>query len=116
MPQLDTLSYMSQLFWLFIILSTFYILVIQFIAPELKKITRLRTLLTTTEHLLEPTKETELLTESLIQQKGLLVTSNELTQQLTQKAIQTKHQKELKHFNQAYLIQLSQLLLKKYHG
>ena len=116
MPQLDILSYMSQLLWLVVILGTFYILVIRHIAPELKKVRRLRTLLTLTEQPFEPNQETQVLTETLTQQKTLLATSNELTQHMTQKAIQTKHQKELKSFNQTYLNFLSQLLLKKYHG
>lgn len=42
MPQLDTYMYFSQVFWLLVIYSFFYILVLQNILPEVARVLKLR--------------------------------------------------------------------------
>jgi F0F1-type ATP synthase membrane subunit b/b' len=42
MPQLDTYMYFSQVFWLFVIFTTFYILVLNNILPNISRVLKLR--------------------------------------------------------------------------
>jgi F0F1-type ATP synthase membrane subunit b/b' len=42
MPQLDTATYLSQVFWLLLVFFVFYILVLQFILPKLSTILKVR--------------------------------------------------------------------------
>ena len=42
MPQLDTYMYLSQVFWLLVLFTTFYILVLNNILPNISRVLKLR--------------------------------------------------------------------------
>jgi len=42
MPQLDTYMYLSQVFWLLVLFTTFYILILNNILPNISRILKLR--------------------------------------------------------------------------
>jgi len=42
MPQLDTYMYLSQVFWLLVLFTTFYILVLNNILPSISRVLKLR--------------------------------------------------------------------------
>jgi F0F1-type ATP synthase membrane subunit b/b' len=42
MPQLDTFTYLSQLFWVFVLFSGFYVLVLSDILPSFSQILKTR--------------------------------------------------------------------------
>ena len=42
MPQLDTATYLPQVFWLLVVFFIFYVLVLQFILPKLSTILKIR--------------------------------------------------------------------------
>jgi hypothetical protein len=114
MPQLDIISYMSQLFWLLILLALFYLLVIRYILPELKKIQRVREIYTFQEFPISLSKyQTNIsisMYETLNHQEELLKKAKLLNQEMVVKFVKTTNKERLN--NQSYLTKITKILVK----
>jgi hypothetical protein len=109
MPQLDVLTYLSQLLWLLIILIGFYLFVIKFVLPEIKQIKIIR------DFLIKP--QSKLIFHFIqypMEQQQILNQLNLLNNQIKKSQIQTINQENWKQVNQNYLLRLSQLLIKQH--
>nr|YP_009490411.1 ATP synthase F0 subunit 8 [Gracilaria tenuistipitata]ARU07642.1 ATP synthase subunit 8 [Gracilaria tenuistipitata]AWH62568.1 ATP synthase F0 subunit 8 [Gracilaria tenuistipitata]AWH62593.1 ATP synthase F0 subunit 8 [Gracilaria tenuistipitata var. liui]AXI97786.1 ATP synthase F0 subunit 8 [Gracilaria tenuistipitata] len=94
MPQLDRIIVFSQIFWLFLIFSLFYVVLTHYFLPMFLKSLKIRKQIIdiNTQEVLEKTKQTlskkNLLRKTLIQ--NLEITSNLLTDHFTQLIIDKK--------------------------
>lgn len=112
MPQLDTYMYFSQVFWLIIMFTTFYILVLNNILPNIARVLKLRNKQINTSESSLVSKEHE---------KVMETTSNTLEYSLqdstkflnnVRKASSTWLEDSLKETNEKTLVELNKNYLK----
>jgi F0F1-type ATP synthase membrane subunit b/b' len=124
MPQLDTLTYLSQLFWVFIIFAVFYAMVVRHILPALstaikvrkKKLQANSTLISSleTEELETASSYETILMNSLAESRSLLTkTTDSATEWLKVTSSQT-NASELRESNEEYVKALGALTGKKF--
>ena|ERR1700728_2749472 len=110
MPQLDIVSYMSQLFWLLIVLGIFYLLVLKYILPELKKIQKVREISILQEKPLSLALYQTTMYETLHHQEEILKKAELLNQEMVVTFLKRTNKERLNNWN--YLTKITQLLLK----
>lgn len=117
MAQLDILSYFTQLIWLIVILSSFYIIIIRKILPEIKRVFKLRELglkaITPEEIRIESTLENNVIINTLEKINKEIKELTVLNNKLTKENIKGKNKKELNEANKKYLNSIIKLLITK---
>lgn len=116
MAQLDILSYFTQLIWLIVILGSFYVIIIRKILPEIKRVFKVRALMSKT-HMETVTpvlkSENKLLINTLEIVNEEIKEITEINKKLTKENIKGKNKKELKEANIEYLKSITKLLITK---
>lgn len=112
MPQLDFLSYSSQLIGSLLIFSIFYLITLKSVLPSLKEIQKVRKFLTKVEREETIPLETE---KELFQETRTLIEKHQsLCRNQGAQLFKGTYQDSLKKVSKDYLLQLSHLLIKKH--
>lgn len=124
MPQLDTLTYLSQLFWVFIIFAVFYAMVVRHILPALstaikvrkKKLQANSTLISSleTEELETASSYETILMNSLAESRSLLTKTTESATEWLKVTSSETNASDLKESNEEYVMALGALTGKKF--
>lgn len=122
MPQLDTLTFFSQFFWLSIFYLGFYLALVKYFLPKMGRILKIRSLKmssgsTSSGPLLEIKEEHELLKqkrdnsllEGLKESRQLFQESSQNTQVWLQKVLDDINKNQLQEVNKSYFQSVSDL-------
>ena len=122
MPQLDTLTFFSQFFWLSIFYLGFYLALVKYFLPKMGRILKIRSLKmssgsTSSGPLLEIKEEHELLKQNrdnsllsgLKESRQLFQESSQNTQVWLQKVLDDINKNQLQEMNKTYLQSVSDL-------
>jgi F0F1-type ATP synthase membrane subunit b/b' len=125
MAQLDIISYFTQIFWLTVILSTFYVVLIRKVLPEIKKTFKIRALTIALEGsaagessgLLASKEENKLITHSLSLLNKEVKEIDHLNTKLIVENVKGKNRRKVSHglneSNQTYINSVTKLVMQR---
>lgn len=113
MPQLDILSYLTQIIWLTIIIGAFYLIIIRKVLPEIKKIFQVRDLMKfmEIEMISKELEESKLIVNTLTISNNNIKEKTQINNQSMLTNIKIKNKNYLVEANKNYLINLTKNLL-----
>jgi len=117
MPQLDTFMYLSQVFWLLVLFTIFYILVLNNILPNISRVLKLRrkkissegSFILSEEHNSVMTNTSNVLEESLINSTLSLSKTRTSTFSWLEISLKEANEKTLLDLNKTYLKNVGEL-------
>jgi F-type H+-transporting ATPase subunit b len=117
MPQLDTFMYLSQVFWLLVLFTIFYILVLNNILPNISRVLKLRrkkissegSFILSEEHNAVMTNTSNVLEESLINSTLSLSKTRTSTFSWLEISLKEANEKTLLDLNKTYLKNVGEL-------
>ena len=117
MPQLDTFMYLSQVFWLLVLFTVFYILVLNNILPNISRVLKLRRKKISSEgisvfseeHNLVMVTTSNVLEESLINSTTSLSKTRISTFDWLEVSLKEANEKTLLDLNKTYLKNIGEL-------
>jgi F-type H+-transporting ATPase subunit b len=117
MPQLDTYMYFSQVFWLLVLFTIFYILVLNNVLPEISRVLKLRrkrissegSSVLSEEHQAVMVTTSDVLETSLTDSKLFLSNVRESSSVWLESSLKEANEKTLLGLNKTYLKNIGEL-------